>query len=727
MSTQALKDTSISPEKLYSQLNGILNEYLDKTLIDQVYLAYQLGSKHHAGQVRKSGEVYICHPLAVAISLAQMHMDAHGIMAAILHDIIEDTDANKADIFNLFGEDVAELVDGVTKLTQLNCKTRAEAQAENVRKMCLAMAKDMRVIIIKLADRLHNMQTLSAIKPDKKRRIAKETLDIYVPIANRLGMNSMHHKLKLLCFKAIYPMRYRILNHAIKKARGNREAIISKIIKKITKALEVPSDKEHISYNIEGREKYIYSIYEKMLSKKSSLADILDVYAFRIKCDDNDTCYRILGIIHNLFKPIPGKFKDYIALPKANGYQSLHTILTSPYEGVQIEIQIRTHQMHRMSESGIATHWLYKSDEDYSSSKKRVDEWISDLSEIQKTSGNSLEFIDSLKINLFPQRIFVFTPQGNIIKLPKNASAIDFAYAIHTDIGNSCSSVYIDKHRVPLQTKLENGVTVKVITSSVAKPNLLWLNNTVTTKARSGIRSYLKYFRQQEAINLGRKLLKKELQDIGKSLNHISEIMQNKLLSANNIATMDELFEAIGLGNKMPFLIARQINQTDTNTILKLEDTKTLKATPLTIKGSEGIVITLATCCYPIPGDPIIGHFNAGKGIIVHHHECNIVVLKHKKSSNWLEVEWSHDVVGEYAAEIRLELLNKNGALATIASTISKMDSNIENIIVNDHDGHVSVDLITLTVKNRVHLANIIRQLKKLPPILKVTRTRKTK
>lgn len=721
MSAQVSTAIAERPEQiLFDKLNTILSKYLNSAHIDQVYHAYQYGAKHHQGQFRKTGEAYICHPLAVAISLAEMRMDVHGIMAAILHDLIEDTDVSKQDILELFGEDVAELVDGVTKLTQLNCKTQAEAQAENVRKMCLAMAKDMRVIMVKLGDRLHNMKTLGVMRPDKKRRIAKETLDIYTPIANRLGMNNIRHQLESLCFEAMYPMRYRILRNAVKKARGNRNEIVATI----TNSLKTRLHQAHVTCDVQGREKYLYSIYKKMLAKKLSFLDIFDVYAFRIHCDNVNTCYQVLGIVHNLFKPIPGKFKDYIALPKSNGYQSLHTIVIGPY-GVPIEIQIRTQQMHRMSESGIAAHWLYKSDdEEHSNSKTRANEWVRDLLEIQKTAGNSLEFIDNLKIDLFPQEIFVFTPQGNILKLPRNSSVVDFAYAVHTDIGNSCVSARIDKRLVPLQAKLENGVTVEVITATWARPNPLWLNYVVTTKARTGIRTYLKHFKQQEAISLGRRLLEKELQDMGQSLEDISESMQNQLLTAINLASMDELYEEIGLGNKMPFLIAKQLNQTDVSATLKLEDTEKRKETPLAIKGTEGMVVTIAKCCRPIPGDPIVGYFNPGKGIVVHRHECRNSTNERKKSTDWLEVEWSHDATGEYPTEIRLELLSQPGTLATIASTISKMNSNIENVNIAEQDGRVSIDYITLTVKDRLHLANIMRQLKKLFIVIKITRTR---
>ncbi|NOQ13218.1 MAG: RelA/SpoT family protein, partial [Methyloprofundus sp.] len=499
----------------------------------------------------------------------------------------------------------------------------------------------------------------------------------------------------------------------------NRKEIIATINDSIKTRLH----QANIMCEVEGREKFLYSIYKKMHAKQLSFSDIFDVYAFRIYCVDVDTCYRVLGVVHNLFKPVPGKFKDYIALPKANGYQSLHTILIGPY-GVPVEIQIRTEQMHRMSESGIAAHWLYKSEDgEHSTPKNRATEWVRDLLEQQQSTGNSLEFIDNLKVDLFPQEVFVFTPQGDIIKLPRNASVVDFAYAVHTDIGNSCVSARIDKRLVPLQTQLDNGVTVEVITASWARPNPLWLNYVITTKARSGIRSYLKHFKQQEAINLGRRLLEKELVDIGKKFCDITELMQTQLLEALKLNTLDELLEDIGLGNKMPFLIAKQLNQENISAAIKLDDTETRKETPLIIKGTEGMVVTLAKCCRPIPGDPIVGYFNPGKGIVVHHHECRNSTDERKKSTEWIDVEWSEDVTGDYLTEIRIELLNQRGTLATIASTISKMDSNIESVHIADQDAHVSIDIITFTVKDRVHLANIMRQLKKLLIILKITRT----
>jgi guanosine-3',5'-bis(diphosphate) 3'-pyrophosphohydrolase len=706
-------------DKLIRRLCTTLSGYLDQTQIDQCVRAYEVGASAHEGQFRKSGEAYICHPVSVAISLAEMRMDAHGIMAAILHDVIEDTPLSKKELTDQFGAEVAELVDGVTKLSKIDSKSQAETQAENVRKMFLAMAKDLRVIIVKLADRLHNMQTLGVMPAAKKRRIARETLDIYAPIANRLGMNSIRQKLEALSFEAMYPMRHAVLNNAVKKARGNRRKIVDIIESTIKNRLEQAG----LNCDVAGREKNLYSIYKKMLNKKISLADIFDVYAFRIFCDDVDTCYRVLGVMHNLYKPIPGRFKDYIALPKANGYQSLHSILMGPY-GVPIEVQIRTHEMHRMSESGIAAHWLYKSDDDkIEKFQDRANEWLRDLLEIQKSAGDSLEFIDNLKVDLFPQEVFVFTPQGAIIKLPRGATIIDFAYAVHTDVGNACVSARIDKQLVPLQTKLENGVTIEVITASWARPNPLWLNYVVTAKARSGIRNYLKHFKQQEAINLGRRLLEKELQAMHLHLENVGKDRIQALLQVMSKQSLDELLEDIGLGNKMPFLVAKRIAQDDINATIKLDDSDQGQKKPLIIKGTEGMVITLAKCCRPIPGDSIIGYFNPGKGIVVHHHECRNSAVR-KNQTNWLDVEWSQDASGDFPVEIRLEILNQRGSLATVASTISEQNSNIENVTVVDQDDRISVDLITLTVKDRVHLAQIMRRLKELSIVLKITRVK---
>ncbi|MGR8933768.1 MAG: RelA/SpoT family protein [Gammaproteobacteria bacterium] len=702
-----------------------LGKYVDQGQIEEVIRAYRISANAHRGQVRRSGEPYVCHPISVAHILAEMRMDNKTIMAALLHDVIEDTAVSKEQIKQLFCMEVAELVDGVTKLGKINNESRAEAQAENVRKMFLAMAKDLRVIIVKLADRLHNMRTLQAMPPDKKRRIAKETLEIYVPLANRLGMNQMRHQLEELSFTAMYPLRSRVLNDALKKNLGSKR---KEIVDSIQAGIKTRLHAAGLNCEVVGREKDLYSIYQKMLVKKISFKDVLDVYAFRICCDQTDTCYRALGIVHNLYKPIPGRFKDYIALPKANGYQSLHTSLASPY-GVPIEIQIRTHHMHRMSESGIAAHWLYKAEK--SDDDKAVNfhalanEWLKELLEIQKSAGDSLEFIDNLKVDLFPQEVYVFTPKGNIVKLPKGATIIDFAYAVHTGIGNSCVSARVNRHLVPLQSTLQNGVTVEIITAPWARPNPLWLNYVVTAKARSCIRAYWRQFKQQEAINLGRRLLDRDLQSRSIQFDDIDQERIQHVLEVLNVESVEKLLEDIGLGNKIPFLVVSHLLGEDVHPAVQVNgDHTSTPQRPLIIKGTESMVVTLAKCCRPIPGDPIIGYFHAGKGLIVHHQECKNGRKMRKKQTSWLDVEWSQDVSGEFPAEIRVELLNQRGALATVASTISDMGSNIENVSVASQDAQVCVDLIVLTVKDRLHLAGILRSLKNLPIVLKITRVK---
>jgi GTP pyrophosphokinase/guanosine-3',5'-bis(diphosphate) 3'-pyrophosphohydrolase len=707
-------------DKLLVKLCSTGRGYLDEEKVNHIVRAYRFGADAHSGQFRKSGEAYICHPLSVAITLAEMRMDSDCVIAAILHDVIEDTDISKEALAEEFSSEVAELVDGVTKLTQLDNRTRAEAQAENVRKMLLAMSKDLRVIIVKLADRLHNMQTIGAMPLEKRRRIAKETQEIYVPLATRLSMNDIRHKLDALCLETLYPQRYHAIENAVKKARGNKKELVDTISKAIKNRLTQAG----LMFQVQGREKNVASIYNKMRQQQLKFSSVFDVYAFRIHCAEVDDCYRILGHIHNLFKPVPGKFKDYIALPKANGYQSLHTILISSY-GVPIEIQIRTHEMHRLAESGIAAHWLYKSGEPQPTGKHAHDsanEWLRDLLEIQKTAGNSLEFIDNLKVDLFPQEVFVFTPKGTIIKLPRGATIVDFAYAVHTDVGNSSVSAKINKKMIPLQTQLENGMTVEVITAQWARPNPRWLNYVVTAKARSSIRNYLKHFKQQEAINLGQRLLEKELQVLHLQLSNIEASRISQLLSVMKMQTMEALLEEIGLGNKMPMLIAKRLSQDDIHAAVKLDGFKT-NSTPLIIKGTEGVLVTLSKCCKPIPHDPIVGFYNPGKGIVIHNHDCHNSKEIRKKQSAWIDVEWCDESVAEFSTDLRIELVNQRGTLATIASVISSMESNIEAVAMIDDD-NVSIDLITLTVRDRIHLAKIIRKLKKLLIVLKITRVK---
>ncbi len=711
-------DTELLQEKLIRQLTSSVSKYLDADQVADVRRAYRFGAKAHEGQFRLSGEAYICHPLSVAIILADMRMDANGIMAAILHDVIEDTEISKLALIDEFDEAVAELVDGVSKLTQLDCKSRAEAQAENVRKMFLAMARDLRVIMVKLADRVHNMRTLGVMPANKKRRIARETLEIYAPLASRLGMNQIRIELENHGFSAMYPMRYRILEEAVRKARGNRKEIIATteaaIKKRLIDAL--------ISCDVTGREKHTYSIYNKMLNKGVSFSEVFDVYGFRIIAEEPDDCYRVLGVMHTLYKPVPGRFKDYIALPKANGYQSLHTVLIGPY-GLLLEIQIRTGEMHRMAESGIAAHWLYKGDDDSDTTNTQVhaNEWLRDLLEIQKTAGDSLEFIDNLKVDLFPQQVYVFTPKGSIVKLPRGAAIVDFAYAVHTDIGNSCVSARVDKCLAPLQTKLENGQAVEIITAEWARPNPVWLKFVVTAKARAAIRAYLRNFKRKEAIGLGHRLLDKELGAKGLRLDDIPQERIFNALEIMEYSSLDELCESIGLGNRMPFLVAKRLYDDGAS---DSTDSERASFSPLVIKGTEDMVVNLAKCCRPLPGDPIIGFFNPGKGIVIHLSECKNGRLNGRKNTSWLDVEWDENVAGEFSVEVRLEVKNQRGTLATVASTISGLDSNIETVSIREQDDQISLDFITFTVKNRVHLANIMRELRKLSTVLKLSRVR---
>jgi len=709
-------------EKLIRQLTSNVSTYLGAEQVEDIWRAYRFGAKAHAGQFRLSGEPYICHPLSVAIILAAMRMDANGIMAAILHDVIEDTDISKEVLAGEFDDVVAELVDGVSKLTQLDSKSRAEAQAENVRKMFLAMARDLRVIMVKLADRVHNMRTLGSMPANKKRRIARETLEIYAPLASRLGMNQIRIELENLGFSAMYPMRDRILEQAVKKARGNRKEIIETTEAAITKRLIEAG----VVCDVAGREKHTFSIYKKMLNKGVSFSEVLDVYGFRIIAEKTDDCYRVLGAMHMLYKPLPGRFKDYIALPKANGYQSLHTVLIGPY-GLLLEIQIRTGDMHRMAESGIAAHWLYKGESEsdqVSNTQVHANAWLRDLLEIQKTAGDSLEFIDNLKVDLFPQQVYVFTPKGRIVKLPRGAAIVDFAYAVHTDIGNSCVSARVDKCLAPLQTKLENGQTVEVITAEWARPNPLWLKFVVTAKARAAIRAYLRNFKRKEAISLGRRLLEKELRAKDLRLDDVPREFLFHELEIMEYASLDDLFESIGLGNRMPFLVANRLCHDESTDEGGLNRDGRGSFSPLIIKGTEDMVINLAKCCRPIPGDPIIGFFNPGKGIVIHLSDCKNGLLNGRKNTSWLDVEWDDDVSGEFSVEIRMEVKNLRGTLATVASTISGLDSNIETVSIREQDEQISLDHMTFTVRNRVHLAKVMRALRKLSIIVRLSRVR---
>lgn len=735
--TPDLKEPAFSINDLSEMLSG----YLERHQIAEIERAYSFGAVAHEGQRRLSGESYISHPLAVAKILAEMHMDTESIIAALLHDVIEDTPTAKEHIAAQFGAEVAELVDGVSKLTQITFENRVEAQAENFRKMLLAMVQDIRVMIIKLADRLHNMRTLGAMPPHKRRRIARETLEIYAPIANRLGMNTVRTELQDLGFAVSYPLRYRVLSEAVKKVRGNRKEVLGKI----STAIEQRLQQEDLDGTIQGREKHLYSIYLKMRRKKLSFSEVYDVYAFRIIVDSVDTCYRVLGAIHNLYKPVPGKFKDYIAIPKANGYQSLHTILFGPY-GVPIEVQIRTVDMNKVADAGVAAHWLYKlgggSESSKSSAQNRVREWMRGLLEMQKSAGDSLEFLENVKIDLFPEVVYVFTPKGKILELPRDATAVDFAYAVHTDVGNTCVAAKIDRRLAPLSTPLLSGQSIEIITTPDARPNPAWLNFVVTGKARATIRHYLKNLRREESLILGKRMLNQALNVYSLSLIDLSSDCIKETLAEFNCPSLDRLYEDIGLGNRLAPLVARRLAESPSTRDKKARRkshalTSVLtrympswlggeksSPRPLAIKGSEGMVVTYAKCCHPIPGDAIQGFLSTGRGIVIHTESCKNVKEFRNRPEKWIEVQWEADVKGEFYVEIRVEAINRRGVLATIAATISLMDSNINNVNIEARDGKYSSINFVIGVRDRVHLAKVMRRIRSLDIVSRINRVK---
>ncbi|MDH5408411.1 MAG: bifunctional (p)ppGpp synthetase/guanosine-3',5'-bis(diphosphate) 3'-pyrophosphohydrolase, partial [Gammaproteobacteria bacterium] len=636
----------------------MLEEYLSPEEVAEVYRAYLFGAEAHEGQHRKTGEAYIFHPIAVAKILAEMRMDSQSIIAAILHDVIEDTGTPRDQIVEDFGEEIALLVDGVSKLTHIEFETKAEMQAENFRKMLLAMAQDIRVILVKLADRLHNMRTLDIMRPEKRRRIAGETLDIYAPIANRLGMHNIRLELEDLGFRAYNPLRYRVLAHAMDRMRGNRSEIVSKIEIGIQERMR----QENFQGLVSGREKHLYSIYRKMREKHLSFNEVMDVFAFRVVVDKVDSCYRVLGVVHNLYTPVPGKFKDYIAIPKVNGYQSLHTVLFSPYS-VPIEVQIRTEDMDKVAEAGIAAHWLYKTKEGSAnaSTHTRARQWLGGLLEMQQNAGNPVEFLENVKIDLFPDEVYVFTPTGEIREMPRGATAVDFAYAVHTDIGNHCVAVKIDRRLMPLRSELHNGQTVEIITAKGTRPNPAWLDFVVTAKARTTIRHFLKNLKRSESISLGQRLLEKSLAAYNTTFKKLKRKHYKPLLKEYGLRNMSALLEEIGMGNRIPALVARGLmTDADNKSIPVIEHDINH---PLMIKGTEGAVVTLAKCCRPIPGDPILGFVTAGRGIVVHTQTCNNTAEFRKLPEKWIDVQWDEQPEGDFPVDLRLLVANQRGVL----------------------------------------------------------------
>ncbi len=701
---------------LISDLCGLADTYLESDQVKEIYRAYLFGAEAHEGQHRASGEPYIHHPIEVARILAEMRLDYETIVAAILHDVIEDTETAKAQIAEAFGDEVANLVDGVSKLTQISFKSKAEFQAENFRKMLLAMARDIRVILVKLADRLHNMRTLAALAPEKRRQIARETLEIYAPIANRLGLNSIRQELEDLGFQALYPMRFRVLAAEVRKARGHRKQVVRKIETAIKRRLR----QEGVSGKVLGREKHLYSLYKKMRGKGLSFKEVLDVYAFRIIVDSVDDCYRVLGIMHNLYKPVPGKFKDYIALPKANGYQSLHTVLFGPYRA-PLEVQIRTNDMHGVAESGIAAHWGYKSGKAGSSAaQERARQWIKELLEMQTEAGDSMEFIEHVKVDLFPKDVYVFTPAGDIMELPRGATAVDLAYAVHTDVGNTCIAVKIDGRYAPLRSQLMTGQNVEVVTASWGRPNANWLTFVVTGKARAAIRNYLKNLRSEEAVELGRRLLNQALAAESRTLDEIDNERIGALLEELKLETLDELLEDIGLGQRPAALVTRRLTRSAEEAKPGAEGPR--NGHPVYIKGSEGMVVSLGKCCHPIPGDPVLGFVSTGRGVVIHTAACRNIAEYADKPDKWVDVEWEPTIEGEFPVEVRVDTANQKGVLATVAAAIADMGANIENVSMENSEGSNATLNIVIGVTDRVHLAHIIRRIRNINEVTRIMR-----
>ncbi len=698
-------------------LGSTLQSYLSPVQVNQVKRAYYYAEQAHEGQRRRSGEPYVTHPLAVAGILADMHMDHQSLMAAMLHDVIEDTGISKVALGEQFGDSVADLVDGVSKLTRMEDQTRAEAQAENFQKMALAMAKDIRVILVKLADRLHNMRTLGVLKPEKRRRIAKETLDMYAPIAQRLGMHNIRVEFEDLGFATLNPMRSTRIQAAVRSARGNRKEIIQQIEESIEACLE----REGHEAAVVGREKHLYSIYQKMRGKKKSFSEIMDIYAFRIVVDSVDTCYRVLGCIHSLYKPVPGQFKDYIAIPKSNGYQSLHTVLFGMH-GVPIEIQIRTHEMEEMANHGIAAHWLYKTNEGQplNGSHTRARQWLQGLLEMQQRAGDSLEFIESVKIDLFPDEVYVFSPKGKIMELPQGSTAVDFAYAVHTDVGNSCVASRINRRLAPLSEKLQSGQTIEIIISSGAQPNPAWLNFVVTGKARTNIRHFLKNQLTNESVALGRRLLEKALTELGSSIDQLSEHQKELLLSDTGMQTFNEVLEEIGLGNRVSFLTAHQLLAEDG----KANPLDSSGNSPLVIRGSEGFRVNFARCCYPIPGDSIVGFISAERGIVVHTDNCHNSLDFRNNPERSVPLRWDDEVEGEFSVELKVELEKSRGIIAVLATKINSLDANIEKIDVEEEGPRLNSVNVVVGVHSRIHLARIMKHLRRVKEVVKVTRAK---
>jgi len=689
--------------------------YLKPKDVARLAEAYRFSEAAHAGQTRQSGDPYISHPLAVAEILAGWHLDGQTLMAALLHDVTEDTSVTKDEISDTFGKPVAELVDGVSKLDRIELQSAEDAQAENFRKMLLAMARDVRVILIKLADRLHNMRTLGAVAPAKRRRVARETMEIYAPIANRLGLNTLFHELQELAFSHMYPLRFRVLSKATAAARGNRREMIGRTLAAVKKKFADGG----IAATVEGREKHVYSTYRKMVEKQLSFSEVHDIFGCRVIVADVPSCYLALGALHALYKPIPGKFKDYIAIPKANGYQSIHTDLIGPH-GVPLEVQVRTEQMHRLAESGVASHWLYKDDTDkLSDLQKQTHRWLQSLLEIQHQSGDPQEFLEHVKVDLFPDEVYVFTPKGRILSLPRGATAVDFAYAVHTDIGNRCVAAKVNGELVALRTELRNGERVEIMTASHAKPNPAWLQYVRTGKARANIRHFLKTMQYEESAALGERLLDQAVRNLKGTLSEVEDASWERVVRDGGARSREELLTDIGLGKRLPAVVARRL-------LKHADPTREELATgSVTIRGTEGVAVQLATCCRPIPGDAIVGSIKKGQGLVVHGADCRIIVRSRKNEpEQWIDVEWDPHTTRLFRAAIDVTVENRRGVLAKVASEVAEAGSNIDSISMDEDRMVFTTMHFVIEVANRRHLARVMRALRRVPDVKKLARVK---
>jgi guanosine-3',5'-bis(diphosphate) 3'-pyrophosphohydrolase len=694
-----------------------LSFYLDPKEVSRVERAYLFAEKCHEGQMRQSGDAYISHPLAVAHILADMHMDHESLMAAMLHDVIEDTGVTKAQISRRFGRPVADLVDGVSKLSEIEFQSKAEQQAESFQKMTLAMSRDIRVVLVKLADRLHNMRTLGVLSPAKRRRIARETLEIYAPIAQRLGINDIRLELEDLGFAAMYPLRHRRLREAMKAAKKNRKEIVTEV----HQAIEIRLEKESVNATVKSREKHLWSIYRKMREKKRAFREIMDVFAFRLIVNSVDDCYRVLGMMHNIFKPVPGEFKDYIAIPKANGYQSLHTVLVGMH-GVLIEVQIRTNEMEAMASYGIAAHWEYKTGKQTADvNQRRATRWIQGLLDMQKEAGDSLEFLEHVKADLFPDEVYIFTPKGRIIELPTGATPIDFAYAVHTGIGNSCIACRVNGQLTPLSEPLESGQMVEIISDHEAQPNPNWLNFVVSAKARSAIRHYLKNQQHDESVDLGKRLLDQSLNRLGTSYKQLKKSQIKRLLKEASAPTFEFILQQIGLGNRVPFAVANLLVPVEQR---KLSEDSKKSTLPVVIDPSNGLLLQYARCCHPIPGDPILGHVSPGKGLVIHRETCRNLLEIRKNTEKCMPLSWSSSVRREFPVELKVEITPERGFIAALASRVTQADATIEKISVDEKDVYISIVDLVLTVRDRVHLADILRRARSLTNVRRIYRVK---